>query len=66
MEVKLHGSAYGTKQRLELSEVPVHAMKAYGGSRETAPLIPSLATRRGWGATFTIGPQPSGKEFPIE
>jgi len=32
MEVKLHGSAYGTKQRSELSKVPVHAMKAYGGA----------------------------------
>jgi hypothetical protein len=30
MEVKLHGSAYGTKQRSDLSKVPVHAMKAYG------------------------------------
>ena len=43
--------------------VPVHAMKAYGGSRGIAPLILNLDTRREW---FSSHPSTSRTPGPNE
>jgi len=61
MEVKLHGSDYGTKQGSELNKVPVHAMKAYGGAEIQLHSFATSPLDGGEGR-----PSPSGKEYPIE